>query len=226
MKRRPLQTAAGDALATAGSKGFDLRSAQLTDLDEITLDAEGNELSVTLSVPVDNGESFASYEETFSLGDDDAPDYLKGAARQFAGAIVRAVRERVMLQGDVPCATCTAPCCARAFDHVEVTAQDVERMEAAGIDIDKTIEHYEQESWTGHVGTLNRVPWFGNAIPADEDDEASELCCPHLTKAGCGIYEHRPLVCREYSAWTCELYEADDEKLEAMDAKRKLTVVA
>jgi len=222
IKRKPMQLGADATVATNGVKGFDLREAQLTDLDEITLDAESNELSVTLSVPVGNGENFASYEETFALGEDDAPDYLKGAARQFAGAIVRAVRERVLTSGEPPCVTCTSPCCARAFDHVEVTAQDVVRMEAAGIDVDDTIESYPQESWTGHVGMFKRVPWFGNVIPADEDDEASEMCCPHLTPQGCGIYEHRPLVCREFSAWTCELYEEDPDKV---DGKTRLRVV-
>jgi Fe-S-cluster containining protein len=222
IKRKPMQPGYDATMATNGVKGFDLRDAQLTDLDEIRLDAESNELEVTFSLPVGNGENFSTYEETFALGEDDTPDYLKGAARMFAGAIVRAVRERVLTSGEMPCVTCTAPCCARAFEHVEVTAQDVLRMETAGIDIDATIEHYAQESWTGHVGAFKRVPWFGNVIPPDEDDEASEMCCPHLTPQGCGIYEHRPLVCREFSPWTCELYEEDPDKA---DGKVRLRVV-
>jgi Fe-S-cluster containining protein len=228
MKRKPPPRPASDLRTTSGAKGFDLREAQLTDLDSIHLDAEANEIEVTLSVPVGDGEDFSTYEQTFDLEDDSTtPDTVRGAARVLAGALVRAIRERTMMQGELPCTTCSAPCCARAFDRVELTQQDVERMEAGGVDVSEdVIDHYAQESWTGHVGAFRRVDWFGDDSDededGDEDGEGKEQCCPHLTPEGCGIYEHRPLVCREFSAWTCELYEEDPDKV---DGKVRLRVV-
>jgi Fe-S-cluster containining protein len=46
--------------------------------------------------------------------------------------------------------------------------------------------------------------------------------CVFLRDDGCSIYEHRPDVCREYDAFTCDTFEEDHKKVEG---KVKLRVL-
>jgi Fe-S-cluster containining protein len=194
-------------------RGFDLRGITLTDLDTIELDSGEHTVTVSVQVPMGDNESFAEYQETLDFDEETTPGYLAAAARQFADAVLRSVKERIYTSGRNPCETCTGACCGRKFTQVRLTQEDVDRLTAAGIDVTEHVEFFEQQSFTGYVGQYKLVPWKG-----DEDEQA----CPFLGDDGCGVYEHRPLVCREYSAWDCDLYEEDPEKL---DGKTHLRVV-
>lgn len=195
--------------AAADTKGFDLRKVRMTDLGKIELDTAEETMVVTMHLPVGDGESFCDYDEVFDTDDGGVPDYVDRALQQFARAVVRMVGERHMVAGDLPCSTCTSACCGRQFQKLRLTDQDIERMEAAEIDCGHdVIEFYARESWSGYVGEFIQVPYEGpNASDGEE-------CCPHLGRDGCQIYEHRPLICREYSAWTCDLHDEDPEKID------------
>lgn len=190
--------------------GYDVTKAKATDIAGLDLSSEDNSLTIRLQLPIGNDEAHAEYEELLNM--DEAPGYLQDAARQLSQAALRAVRERAFTDRPMPCATCTGACCGRHFSAVCVTGEDIERMQAGGVDIKANVKVYETERWTGYAGEMRLVPW------GDEDEEA----CPFLEDTGCGIYEHRPRICREYSAWTCEIYEEDPAKV---DGKVRLRVL-
>ncbi len=200
--------------AVGEGRGFDLTKALLSDLDEITLDVTEEMVGISLNLPIGNNEAFAEYQEVLDL--DETPDYLRSAAKAFANAAIRAVRERQMVRREVPCATCIGACCRRS--DIQVTGSDVARMEEAGIDVSAaTLLFYDTESLGGHVAEFVLVP-ASEAFGADAPDD--EMVCPHLRPDGCSIYEHRPTICREYSAWTCEVYEEDPKKREGVVSLR------
>jgi Fe-S-cluster containining protein len=194
-------------------RGFDLRGVMLTDLDTIELNAGEHTVTTSIQIPMGDNESFAEYVEVIDFDEDTTPGYLASAARTFVDAVLRATKERVYTAGRNPCETCTGACCGRRFTEVRLTQEDVDRLTAAGYDCAEHVDFYEQQSFTGYVGRFNLVPW--------KDDE-DERACPFLGDDGCQVYEHRPLVCREFSAWDCDLYEEDPEKL---DGKVRLKVV-
>jgi Fe-S-cluster containining protein len=193
---------------------FDLRSTSLTDISEVKLDSSTNQCSVQIQVPINGGEAYALYEEVLDFDEHEIPGYLLDASRRMYEAALRAVRERVYTQREVPCATCTGNCCGRNFVSVRLTAADIERLQEV-VDIGKQVVMYEQSDFSGYVGEFQLVPWYG-----DEEQAA----CPNLTPEGCSIYEHRPLICREFSCWDCEIYEEDPDKV-AGKIKHKLKVV-
>jgi Fe-S-cluster containining protein len=197
----------------AQMRGFDLRGVSLTDIGTIELDSGEHTVSATLQIPIGDNDAFAEYEETLDFDEDTTPAYLAASARQFSDAVLRAIKERVFTSGKNPCETCTGACCGRKFSAVRVTQEDVDRLTAAGHDCSEFIEFYDTQSFTGYVGQFKLVPWKD-----DEDEQA----CPFLGDDGCQVYEERPLVCREYSPWTCDLYEEDPEKV---DGKVRLRVV-
>jgi Fe-S-cluster containining protein len=186
----------------------------VTDLVSLKLDSQENHLAIELNLPVQGGVGYAAYEEIIDFDEQDVPGYLIDACRRLYEASVRAVRERVYTDREVPCATCTGNCCGRQFSSVRLTAEDVERIRGV-VDIEAQVIMYDEVSFSGYAGEFNLVPWFG-----DEEQNA----CPNLTPEGCGIYEHRPLICREYSPWDCDIYEADPDKVEGK-VKHKLKVV-
>ena len=186
-------------------RGFDLRRIEATDIDTIELDAGEHTVTVSIQVPMGDNEAFAEYEEILDFDDETTPGYLAAAAKQFGDAVLRAVKERVFTSGRNPCETCTGACCGRQFSQVRVTQADVDRLTARGLDVSEHIDFYESQSFTGYVGQLRLVPW-----PPDEEQTA----CPFLGEDGCAVYQDRPLVCREFSPWTCEFYEEDPEKTE------------
>lgn len=212
-RKQPGETASAEKQHPGG--GFDLRGVRLTDLESVSLDAEEDTVTVSFTIPVGNGETVAEYEETFEVTEH---PHLSNAATALARVLVDMVRGRPdEFEGrDPPCLTCTGNCCGRHFGSVRITMADVTRMKDAGIDVsDETISFYKTEIFSGYVGEFKLVEYDGPDATEDED------CCPHLTREGCSIYHHRPLVCREYSAWTCDIYAEDEEKIE----KRRLPIV-
>ena len=167
------------------------RTTLITDVNTITLDASENTATIELQLPVGDNDSYAQYEEMFDFDEDVTPAYLAVAAKQMAAAMVRAVQERVFTSGPVPCETCTGNCCGRQFSSVRVTGDDVARMRQAGLDTEKNITVYANDSFTGYVGEFALVTW----------KDTDETACPYLEDTGCSIYEHRPLICHEYSPW-------------------------
>lgn len=210
MKDKKRQIPVGD--------GFDLQHVNLTDVGGITIDDE-DDLTVTVQVPVigRRGEltGHAPYEETIRLST--APGYVQQAVRELGGAVLRALRERAVDPPESQCSTCIGMCCGVSPESelVQVTAEDVERLEAAKIDVHKSITFYEQPTWRGHVGELDKAEveiggetWSG---------------CVFLRPNGCSIYEHRPLICREYVAWSCDLHVEDPHKVDGKVRLRVLT---
>lgn len=196
-----------------GLRGFDLTTVKATDIDGVEYDVEEKVISITYTLPTGRGEDFCEFVDTFSLGHDgDAPGYLVGAMRTLNTALLRATMERAKYDGEMPCVTCKGMCCV-AFDEIEVNEHDYERLREAGINLEDTVALYEQTSPTGHVGTLIKIPWY-------KDD--TKTACVNLTPDGCCIYEVRPLICREYSPWTCDIHEPDEDKT---SGKHKLRVV-
>jgi Fe-S-cluster containining protein len=182
---------------------FDPAKAKLTDIGSIALDMSENTLTINVEIPVGDRVGFAEYEEVIDFDDDAAPGYLEEATRNMARAALRAFQESVARQRRLPCETCTAACCGKALTQIRLTREDIEAMEAAGIDIESTVTMYEVETFSGHVGEFDL---------AEGDD--GETSCPHLRPWGCSIYEHRPLICREFSPWTCDIHEEDPEKVD------------
>jgi len=215
-RRDRFKTSATPPQATTRSNfSYDLTQVELTDIVSVKLDSSENHVAVELNLPVMGGEGYAAYEEVLDFDEQDIPGYLRDAARRMYEAVMRAVRERVFTDRDVPCATCTGNCCGRAFSAVRLTHDDIKRLEAGGIDIEEQVMFYDEMQFAGYAGEFRLIEYYG------DDDQ---LMCPNLTPEGCGIYEHRPLICREYSAWDCDIYEADPEKVDGK-VKHKLKVV-
>lgn len=203
----------------------------MTDITTIELDLNEETLQVTLGLPVSNADGFAEFDEVIDMGDDTLPDYLVRAARDLTQAALRSVRERQSVRGEPPCVTCTGACCM--LDNIRVTEHDVQRMLAAGVDVSESVIAYYAggEDWTGHVGVFQKVPYDPEVAAAvhlrgggdiAKESSGQRTACPHLRATGCSIYEHRPILCRQFSPWSCEDFEPDPTK----DAGRvKLRVV-
>lgn len=183
---------------------FDLSRLRLTDIESVKLDASEEQLIIEAQLPVHGGESYASYEETIDFSEQYVPDYLADACRAMYLATLRAIRERVLTKRDPPCATCTGACCGREFGRVQLTEEDLEMLRGV-VSLSKQVTMYERPTFTGHVGEFKQVPW------GDPDD--NQTACPNLSASGCSIYEHRPRICREFSAWDCDVYEEDPDKV-------------
>lgn len=191
------------ARETAGDR---LSALQLTDIESITLENAEDSLTIKVMLPLDDG-SFSEYEETISF-DDFAPGYLHEVAKQFATVALSALRQRASKQRPVPCTTCTGACCYK-YDEVRLSIDDLNNLHAAlGKEAADGYTLYETgERWTGYAGALKKAP----RMIAGQHIEGA---CYYLRSDGCSIYQHRPTVCREYSAWTCgDTYEADPKKV-------------
>lgn len=207
------------AAPSEGLRGFDLTTVRPTDIDGVEYNVEEKTLTITYTLPTGRGEDFCEFVDTFSLGHGgDAPGYVIGAMRTLNAALLRATMERAKYDGELPCATCKGMCCV-SYDEIEVNEQDYERMREAGLNLEEAVALYEQTSPTGHVGTMIKVPWYK---VMGEDGNATKTSCTFLKPDGCSIYEVRPLICREFSAWTCDIHEADVDKTRG---KYKLRVV-
>ncbi len=191
------------------TNGFDPKRAQLTDLESITLNIADNTVSISMQVPVGDYEAYADYEEVIDLDDVEA-GYLEDGARRLATAALRAVRDRAYTNRRVPCETCTAPCCGKELDDLRLTREDVERLrngtmiDGKPIDLDATIKMLPAETIGGHVAMI---------VLTDTDTKYGTECVFLNSVARCTIYEFRPRICREFTAWDCELHEEDPKKV-------------
>jgi Fe-S-cluster containining protein len=198
-----------------------------TDLSTVELDTHSSTLSVKFDMTVTEAGAVAEFEDEIDM--DEAPHYLRVAASKFTDAIMQALRESAENPGDIKCNTCTGACCF-AFSSIRVTADDLLRLEAGGINLDAAVDLFPEHAegmtdWTGYVGQMKEKP-----VTAQISRAASELektGCVFLTEKGCSVYEHRPQVCRDFSAWTCdETYEEDSRKVSARkNGKTTLRVV-
>jgi len=168
----------------------------------VSLDLAEGMVTVTVQVPV-HEQQLAAFEESIDLDEPSVPGYLRHAALVWTQAVLRAVQERVAEQRELPCATCTGACCGIAYKFIRLTAEDVERLSAAGLMSEERVMLYDEGlSFSGHVGEIQLVT-----------DEEGETRCPWLEPWGCAIYEHRPAICREFSPWTCEVHADDPDKV-------------
>jgi len=209
--KKPRKAAKASEKTLAEVFGFaksshNLNELTLTDIESITLENAEDSLTIKVLLPLDDG-SFSEYEETIPF-DDFAPNGLHEIARRFSVASLAALKARASKDRPVPCTTCMGACCYK-YDEVRLSSADVASLqESLGEDAYKGIQLYSTgERWTGYVGALKKAP-------RKIGDQVIETACYYLRSDGCSIYEHRPTVCREYSAWTCgDTYEADPKKV-------------
>lgn len=183
-----------------------LKLVHTSNISRIELASDDDEVTIEFSVPVDaaTGECFEDQETIqFSAS---TPAYLRAAAKAFAKACARAVREGVS-NTQVRCSTCTAACCAGWL--VRVTEHDVKRLASGSVDVKKAVRAYAdevgnpEESFTGHVGVLRQK----------EGPEGPVCGLLNLETRLCSVYEHRPAICREFRAVGCEEYEFDPDRV-------------
>lgn len=176
------------------------------------LEIEDDTVNVELSFHV--GTSVATYSENLRCGPEDKHPALVNLREKVAAlytAVTRAVRERALESGEIPCATCTGACCRNW--NVFVTHDDAVRLQDAGL-----LAYVEQLEFDPgkHFGRMRQVQ------KVNPGTGAKEPSCIALGKDGlCTIYEARPTVCREFAAWDC------DHKEEWVDVpkKRRLKVL-
>jgi Fe-S-cluster containining protein len=180
---------------------FDPTKVLITDIESVKLSAEDNTLTVTMRVPVGHNEALGKYEEVLDF-DDDLPGYVEDAARQLFAASLRAVRERALTDRDNPCETCGGSCCGIRVPSIMLTQEDVDILTAAGHYSEETVEMFDVAAFSGHVGE------FKLAL-----SDLGVTSCPYLRPWGCAIYEHRPRACREFSPWTCDIMDLDEQKI-------------
>lgn len=187
-----------------------LHTIRPKDIESVHFDAEDELLTVEYLLPVDEADTdHASFTMVYDVsGDEDAdlpPGMLKALRSLFSIAASSAAQHLQHLkQKRVPCETCNSACCRNTV--IRLLPEDVARLTVNDIAFRDKIEELDEPSPQGYVAKI----------------DASDGACPFLSDEGCTIYQHRPTICREYSAWTCTAYEADEEKVEG---KRKLLTV-
>jgi Fe-S-cluster containining protein len=195
-----------------------LARATLSDIESIELDNGCDEVTIKLMVPVADG-AYAEYEESLPLDDELKSSKLHRMAREFSTELLLAVQQRRAQDRPVPCTTCLGACCYK-YEEVRLTEEDVSRL-VSGLGEKRAAEGYTRYQsgtrWTGYVASLTKKARSING-------QQIATACHFLRGDGCSIYEHRPTVCREYSAWTCQdTYEADPAKVKG---KVRLRVIA
>lgn len=194
------------------SKVRGVESVKVHDLSKIEIDYGDDNMTVTVALPISEHGDITEYEEVFQE-DEKMPSALRHALRGLAEAAAAAVSSRAQRKGPVPCTTCRGSCCY-AYTSVRLTSQDVIDLRAAEIRSGYTL--YPQTSMSGYVGELRKKP---RTISGKREEGA----CYFLRDSGCSIYEVRPTICREYSAWSCgDVYEEDKRKV---DGKTRLRVL-
>lgn len=203
---------------------IDFAKLDLTDITTIELNNDEDTCTVVLEPVVGPGGERASYEETISFSKDQPSARMKAAAREFALATLEYVRERGTQQQRMPCLTCVGACCTNKEGVVRVTDEDIGRLSVAfdGLKwLKEYVTLYEEKSWTGYVGQLNRGPIKPHNFGGETEG------CVFLTERGCSVYKYRPQICRDYSPWNCgDTYTEDSRKVAALkDGKYTLLVV-
>jgi len=180
----------------------DLEKANLTWLYEVSLllNSAKDSVAIALDIPV-GGTSGATahFTETLKLDEKVDPE-LHRTARAFASACVTSVMNRTVEKGEIPCLKCSSPCCARIYNPVPVSEEDISFWREAGTPI--LVDYFESgPRFNGYVGTMHVKPYDGPGKAGDGK------CCIHLDDGWCDIWEHRPHVCRQYTWWTCDQFE-------------------
>lgn len=182
-----------------------LSGLKTTDIASITLDYQDDVVTTKVFVPVGVEGELAEYEESF--GEDDLPSDVRAIALQLGVSLLEHMKKRTIVSGEVKCKTCRGACCY-TYDAVHLTPEDIkELLKWTKKPREAFVDQLKKPTIAGHVGTLKKRP---KVISGKKEAGA----CVFLESTGCSIYEHRPTVCREYSAWTCEdVYEADKAKI-------------
>ncbi len=191
-----------------------LSGLKTTDIATITLDYQDDIVTTKVFVPVGVEGELAEYEESF--GEDDLPSDVRAIALQLGKSLLEHMKKRTIVSGEVRCKTCRGACCY-TYDAVHLTPEDIRELTKwSKIAVKNSISPLDKPTIAGHVAVLKKKK---KLISGKMEDGA----CVYLESTGCSIYEHRPTVCREYSAWTCEdTYEADRTKI---GGKVKLRVI-
>lgn len=181
-------------------------------VSRVELDTGEDTCVVEYSIPTETGT--LSFEETFEWSSDTPPKDIKLMAAKFVAALVEETKAQRVKEKPILCETCSGKCCGRHFGTVRITPEDIDRMRKGGLDISKSVVMWDGApvrrpmlSIDSTVGYMAMKPWRGYSKDADEE------ACTFLTNEGCSIYEHRPTVCRQFSAYGCEVYEADPDKV-------------
>jgi len=175
-------------------KSFNRSRIQSLSVEE---DEIGRCLSVVIQTPVSGFVNPGYIEEDFYI-DETKNSKLKEAFDNFLDVLQESVRNGDNLK-DVPCDTCSSPCCSHFIDHIDVTKEDVDRIVGAG----HPKESFLETSGPGY-GILNHIKMASG----------KKNCVFFDTKLKrCGIHEIKPQVCREYSGFYCDLYENASKRL-------------
>lgn len=174
------------------------KGVEASDISEVVLDMTADTVMVSVLLPVSREHGEVVEDSATIEMDETVPQYLLDAAMEYTQALARALREDVQNRAPIPCEQCTAACCRNAWT-IPVTKTDVDRMKEAGLDVNDLIKFYGGTTMSGCVGELQRVE-----EPVENPATAEkEHPCKSLVDNRCGIYEHRPQVCRDFSARTC-----------------------
>lgn len=180
-----------------------IQKVRLCDLGTVEIDFQDDTVTVQAHVPVGPDGKLALYEE--ELTDEAMPPEIRSRARALGEAIASHLAKASTPNKPVPCTTCRGACCY-SYDVVHLSQQDVDKFRSSGVD-DLGWSFLEKPTISGFVASLNKKP---RVISGAKEDGA----CYFLRSDGCSIYEHRPQICREYSAWTCgDTYQEDPKKV-------------
>lgn len=197
---------------TVHATRFSLLDISLADID--TVEITDGEVAVELGRHL--GTSRVTYTEELPCHSEVKDPYLIRVREKVAElfvAIRDAVNNRSVETGELPCATCTGACC-REWD-VFLNVEDVERLGVAGLEA--YVDDLPVVDPNGHIARMRKI----KAVNPGTGEK--EKGCIALGKDGlCTIYDARPTICREFSAWNC------DQKEEWVDVpkKRRLKVIA
>jgi Fe-S-cluster containining protein len=190
---------------------IDLKKLTPQMVSSVTLDSDEDTCTVRFSIPTDTGS--LEYEEVLFWAKETPSREIKKTAAAFVEMLVEEVQLQRAKTKRVLCETCSGKCCGRHFGTVRVTADDAERFTMGGLDVKKCVVPWDGApirrpmlSIDNTIGYVAMVPWRGYS--KDPDEQA----CMFLTNAGCSIYKYRPDACRNFSAFTCDIYEEDPDK--------------
>ena len=203
-----------------------LKNVTLADLWGLSLSNQEDCLDIRFQIPMggDDGDALEISDSIFF--DMHTPQYLRDATRTFVEAALQCVREGDHKKTEHPCETCVATCCRNW--EVRVTEEDIARLREVVPDIDDKLDAYltkdgnPELAWTGYVAGLRMVE---TENPVTEE---TEKVCVFFDEDEmlCSVHEHRPKVCREFTAWACDRKTESPELRDLVDAgKRRLNVL-
>ena len=153
-------------------------------------------------------------QETLSLANDTE---LNGLLMQVEEVIRHRLTHPVSTNKEVKCNSCNANCCT-AFSHIALYEHDLlPLMQATGA---KDLEELKAWNIVNGEPRFGQVGWLGRVYLQDETAQETlkaSHSCVFLTwdtkgVGRCGIYEHRPQVCRDFKERSCSM-KGDAEPL-------------